>query len=189
MATEGRKIPPGAVFSRKRSRFFEIPRTSGTSLGTVATPKCPYGLHGMFTSQGEICEVNKSAWIANRAAKCSSRIFWKRGRIFLKFVGPVTSIWVLLLPETMHMVFKERLLAKKVFARSMKVFGWQLGTANFRDHEFPKKTPWLFGILRTSYNPMGNFAPCNHAYGLYGTFFSLGGICKINKSDWMVTGA
>ena len=57
----------------------------------------------------------------------------------MKFVVPVTPIWVLLLPETVHMFSKGRLLAKKVFARSMKVFGWQLGTANFRDHEFPKK--------------------------------------------------
>ena len=32
------------------------------------------------------------------------------------------------LPETVHMVFKQRLLARKVFARSMKVFGWKLGT-------------------------------------------------------------
>ena len=42
-------------------------------------------------------------------------------RDFLKLIGPVTALWVLLLTEFMHMVFTEPLLARIVFARSNKV--------------------------------------------------------------------
>ena len=62
--------------------------------------------------------------------------------------------------ETVHMIFAERLLVRAVFPRSLKVFGWQLGTAKFRDHDFrKKKTYWLFRIHRTSDNYMGTVAP------------------------------
>ena len=44
----------------------------------------------------------------------------------LESTGLVPTIWVLSQPETMHMVFTERPLARAVFARSIKVFGWQL---------------------------------------------------------------
>ena len=57
--------------------------------------------------------------------------------IFLKFIGPVTPIWVLSLPETVHMVFRERLLAE----RSIKVLGWQTGAAKCRSTIFRKRGP------------------------------------------------
>ena len=39
---------------------------------------------------------------------------------FLKFIGPVTPLWVLYPSETMHMGFMEPLLARAKFARSIK---------------------------------------------------------------------
>ena len=55
-------------------------------------------------------------------------------------------------------------LYKKVFTRavfdwSKRALGWQLGTANFRDHNLPKKTSWLFGNHQTSDNHMCTVAP------------------------------
>ena len=44
----------------------------------------------------------------------------------------------------MHLVFTEPLLASAVFARSIKVLGWQPGAPNFREHDFPKKNPVFF---------------------------------------------
>ena len=37
------------------------------------------------------------------------------------------------------MGFKERLLARAVFAMSIKVLGWQPGAPKIREHDFPKK--------------------------------------------------
>ena len=89
-----------------------------------------------------------------------ARFYEKKVLIFFsKFIGPVTSIWVLSLPETAHLVLAKRFSTRAVFERSIRVVGWQLGTTNFRDHDFPKKTAWLFGIHRTSDNPMCTFAP------------------------------
>ena len=39
---------------------------------------------------------------------------------FLKFIGPVTPLWVLYPSETMHMGFMEPLLARAKFAWSIK---------------------------------------------------------------------
>ena len=64
------------------------------------------------------------------------------------------------------MVFTERLLARAVFARSIKVLGWQPGAPNPREHDFPKKRP-TFEIHRTSETSMDSVALANRAYGLY----------------------
>ena len=42
-------------------------------------------------------------------------------RLFFKFIGLVTPLWVLYPSEIMHMVSTEPLLARTVFARSNKV--------------------------------------------------------------------
>ena len=63
----------------------------------------------------------------------------KRSYFFPKFIGRVTSIWVLSLPETVHMVFTERLLARKVFAMSIKVLVWQLVAEKSQEQVSPKK--------------------------------------------------
>ena len=39
----------------------------------------------------------------------------------------------------MHMVFTEPLLARTVFARSIKVLGWQSGAPKTREHGFLTK--------------------------------------------------
>ena len=39
----------------------------------------------------------------------------------------------------MHMGFKELLLARAVFPRSIKVIGWQPGAPKSREHVFPEK--------------------------------------------------
>ena len=44
----------------------------------------------------------------------------------------------------MHMGFKELLLARAVFARSINVLGWQPGAPKFREHDFPKKKTSYF---------------------------------------------
>ena len=65
--------------------------------------------------------------------------FPKKNVLFLKFIGLVTPLWVLYPSETMHMGFTETLLARAVFAKSIKVIGWQAGAPTSREHDFPKK--------------------------------------------------
>ena len=43
---------------KKKSRFFEIHRTSDTSMGSIALTNHAYGLYGISTSQGSVCKVN-----------------------------------------------------------------------------------------------------------------------------------
>ena len=42
------------------------------------------------------------------------------------------------------MVSAESLLARAVFARSIKVLGWQPGAPKSREHDFPKKNVLIF---------------------------------------------
>ena len=65
----------------------------------------------------------------------------------------------------MHLVSKELLLASAVFARSIKVLGWQAGVPNFREHDFPKKKSCFFETHRTIDTSMGSVSLCNHAFG------------------------
>ena len=66
--------------------------------------------------------------------------FPEKRPIFLKFIGPVTPLWVLYPSEIMHRVFAESLLSRPVFTASIKVPEWQPGAPNFREHDFPKRT-------------------------------------------------
>ena len=59
---------------------------------------------------------------------------------FLKFIGPVTTLWVLQSSEIVHLVSTESLLARAVFARSIRELGWQPGAPKPREHDLPKKT-------------------------------------------------
>ena len=58
----------------------------------------------------------------------------------------------------MHMVSTQSVLAKAVFARSIKVFGWQPGGPKSREHDFPKKKRPTFENYRTSDASMGSLA-------------------------------
>ena len=53
----------------------------------------------------------------------------------------------------------ESLLARAMFARSIKVSGWQPMAPKFREHDFPKKKKRpTFEIHRTSDASMGSVA-------------------------------
>ena len=78
---------------------------------------------------------------------------------FLKFIGPVTPLWVLQPSHIMHMVSAESLRARAVFARSNKVSGWQPGAPKPREHGFLKKKTSFFEIHRTSNTSMGSVSP------------------------------
>ena len=77
---------------------------------------------------------------------------------FLKFIGPLTPLWVLYPSEIMHLVFAESLLARAVFTRLNRVLGWQPGAPKPREHDFPKKSCCFFEILRTSDTSMGSLS-------------------------------
>ena len=160
-----------------------------TTIWVLSLPKT---MHMVFTES-----LSASAVIARSikvlgwqlgAAKSREHEFTKkRSYCFSKFIGPVTSIWVLSLPETVHMVLTKRFPTSAVFERSIRFLGWQLGTAKVRDQDFPRKTSWLIGNHRTSDNHMGTAAPFNRAYGLYGASISQDHVCEVNKSAWMAT--
>ena len=63
----------------------------------------------------------------------------KKNALLLKIIGPVTPLWVLQHSHIIHMVSAESLMARAVFARSIKVLGWQPGAPKSREHDFPKK--------------------------------------------------
>ena len=75
------------------------------------------------------------------APKSREHSFPKKRPISLKFIEPVTPLWVLYPSEIMHLVSTETLLARAVFARLNRVLGWQPGTPKPREHDFPKKRP------------------------------------------------
>ena len=73
------------------------------------------------------------------APKIREHDFPKKMLIFLNFIGPVTTLWVLQPPQFMHMVSTDFLLSRAVFTWSIKVPGLQPGAPKSREHDFPKK--------------------------------------------------
>ena len=82
----------------------------------------------------------------------------------------------------MHIGSKELLLARAVFAKSIKVkvLGWQPEAPKIREHDFQKKNPDFFEIHRTSDASVGSAALPNHAYRLYGIFTGQSSVYKVN---------
>ena len=78
--------------------------------------------------------------MAARAPKFREHDIPKKNPDFLKFIGPVTTLWVLQSSQTMNMVSTETLLARAVFTKIIRVLGWQPGTPKPREQPFPKKT-------------------------------------------------
>ena len=72
-----------------------------------------------------------------------STIFRKKPD-FLIFIGPVTPSWVLYPSEIILLGFTGPLLVSAVFAKSIKVLGWQAGAPKSRKHDFPKKKNAFF---------------------------------------------
>ena len=77
--------------------------------------------------------------MAARGPKIAGARFSEKKPDFLNFIGPVTPPWVLYPSEIMPLGFKGPLLARAVFAKSIKVLGWQPGAPKYREHDFPKK--------------------------------------------------
>ena len=63
--------------------------------------------------------------MAARSAEIpGARFSEKNVLIFLKFIEPLTPLWVLQPSQNMHMVSTEALLARAMFAKQIKVLGW-----------------------------------------------------------------
>ena len=72
--------------------------------------------------------------MASRVPKIPEARFFEKNDLFLNFIGPVTPPWVLYPSETMHMGYAELILAIAVFAKSIRVLGWQAGAPKSREH-------------------------------------------------------
>ena len=118
--------------------------------------------------------------MAARGPKIPGARSSEENRDFLKFIRPVTTLWVLQSSQIVQMVSKEILLARAVFTRLIRLLGWQPSAPKPREHDFPKKTSYFFEIHRTSDSSMGSVSLRNHAYGLYGTSTSQSSVCKVN---------
>ena len=68
-----------------------------------------------------------------------ARFSEKKNVLFLKFIEPVTPLWVLYPSEIIPVCAREPPLARAVLARSIKMLGWQPGAPKSREHDFPKK--------------------------------------------------
>ena len=73
-----------------------------------------------------------------------ARFSKKKNVLLLKIIGPVTPLWVLYPSEIMHIESTEILLARAVFARSIKVLGWQPGVPKSPGARFSKKKTSYF---------------------------------------------
>ena len=97
--------------------------------------------------------------MAARGPKTPGARFSEKNAVFLKFIAPVTALWVLQPSQIIHMISTEVLLSRAVFTRSIKVPGWQPGAPKPREHDFPeKKRPDFFEIHRTSDSSMGSLS-------------------------------
>ena len=65
----------------------------------------------------------------------------KKRTFFLKFIGLVTPLWVLYPSEIKHIGSTGPLIARALFARSIKVLGLQPGAPNPGSTIFRKKPP------------------------------------------------
>ena len=140
MAARGPKTP-GARFSEKTSYFFL------KFIGPVIPLWVLYpseimqmGSNELLTTRAVFARsINVLGWQPG-APKFREHDFPKKNHtVFLKFFEPVTSLWVLYPSEIKHMGSTENLLARAVFARSIKVLGWQPRVPKSREHDFPKK--------------------------------------------------
>ena len=73
-----------------------------------------------------------------------ARFSEEKKRPFFEFHRPVTPPWVLYPSAIMHMGFTGLLLGRAVFAKSIKVLGWQRGAPKTQEHDFQKKKPVFF---------------------------------------------
>ena len=128
-------------FPKKKSCFFFF-----NFIGPVTPPRVLYPSEIMHMALAErllaravfAMSIKVLGWQPG-APKFREHDFPKKMLIFLKFIGPVTALWVLQPSQIMHMVSTEPLLARAVFTKSIKAFGWQAGAPKSREHDFQKK--------------------------------------------------
>ena len=136
---------PGARFSEKNVLFLKF-------IGLVKPLWILYpseimymGSTGSLLVRAVFSKSIKVLRLQPGAPKSREHNFPKKKRPdFLKFIGPVTPLLVLHPSVIMHLVFTDLLLASAVFARSIKVLGWQPGAPKIREHDFPKKKSCFF---------------------------------------------
>ena len=68
----------------------------------------------------------------------------KKNPDFLKFIRPVTTVWILQSSRTVHLVSKKLLLARAVFTRLIRVLAWQPGTPKTPGARFSEKNVLIF---------------------------------------------
>ena len=142
MASRGPKIP-GARISEKNVFFLNF-------IGPVTPPWVLYPseiMHMGFTEHLSaravfIKSIKVLGW-QRGAPKTREQDFPKKKKnvLFLKIIGLVTPLCVLYPSEIKHTGTTGPLLARAVFARSIKVLGLQPGAPKTREHVFPKKKP------------------------------------------------
>ena len=77
--------------------------------------------------------------MAARGPKTPGARFSEKKPDFLKFIEPLTPLWVLYPSEIMRVGFPGAPLTRAVFTRSIRELGWQPGAPKPREHDFPKK--------------------------------------------------
>ena len=78
--------------------------------------------------------------MATRSPETPGAGFTEKTYFFLIFIGLVTPLWVLYPSEIKHIGSTGPLIARAVFAMSIKVLALQPGAPKSREHDFPKKT-------------------------------------------------
>ena len=79
--------------------------------------------------------------MATRSPENPGAGFTEKTYFFLKFIGLVTPLWVLYPSEIKHIGSTGPLIARALFARSIKVLGLQPGAPNPGSTIFRKKPP------------------------------------------------
>ena len=157
MASRGPKIP-GARFSEKKKKtsFFLNFIGPVTPLWVLYPSEImQMGFTELLRARAVFAKsIKVLAWQPG-APKSQSTIFRKKTSFFFNFIGPVTPPWFLYPSEIMHMGFKEPLLAKAVFIKSIKVLYGNEEPRKPGSRIFRKKRPF-FEIHRTSDTSMGS---------------------------------
>ena len=144
MAARDPQNPRSTIFRKKRPNFLKFiePVTSlwvlyHSEIKLVGLPEPPLA-RAVFTRS-----IRELGWQPG-APNFREHDLPKKILIFLRFIGPVTTLWVLQSSQTVHMVSTGSLLARAMFTRLIRVLGWQPGTPEPREHDFAKKNVLIF---------------------------------------------
>ena len=167
-------------FPKKIIFFFEIQRTIDTSMVLYPSEIMHMVFAEHLLARAVFAKSIKVRGWQPEAPKFREHDFPKKIIFFFEIQRTIDTSMVLYPSEIMHMVFAEHLLARAVFAKSIKVRGWQPEAPKSREQDVPKKKRPFFEIHRTIDNTMGSVDLCNHAFGFYRTFTSQGSVGKVN---------